>query len=254
MQESLEVLLQQAAGARQREEASRKRALEAEERLAERRSLVARATHDRSLAAWIRTDFRSGLLELERRRLSRAQSEFNRLLARYFARLLDDPSLLARCDASFAPEVEIEGAPTPAEALSGGERTALALAFRLAMGSVVRNAGRLRLDTLILDEPTDGFSPEQVLRLGELLESIEIPQVILVSHERQLAAAADHVVTVQKRDGASHLEVDREAGPGFQPDPAPAPTSRPPRVARRRPPRLVAPETPPPATAAAPPP
>ncbi|MCI4346047.1 MAG: SMC family ATPase [Thermoplasmata archaeon] len=253
-QEILEDLLQQTAAARQREEGSRQRAQEAEERLGERRSLVDRASHDRALASWIRTEFRSGLLELERRRLSRAHAEFNRLLARYFSRLIDDPSLLARCDASFAPEVEIEGEPTPAEALSGGERTALALAFRLAMGAVVRNSGRLRLDTLILDEPTDGFSPEQVLRLGELLESVEIPQVILVSHERQLAAAADHVVNVTKQDGASRLESD--GSPTRPPEPVPTaePATSSPRKRRRRLPRLAASETPAPATAAAPPP
>jgi exonuclease SbcC len=254
LQETLEAQLQQLAGVRQREESARKRNQEAEQRLEQRRRLLARAAHDRSLSSWIRTEFRSGLLELERRRLSRAQGEFNRLLARYFARLLDDPSLLARCDAAFAPEVEIDGERTPAEALSGGERTALALGFRLAMGAVVREADRLKLDTLILDEPTDGFSPEQVLRLGELLESLEIPQVILVSHERQLAAAADHVVTVSKRDGSSHLEADRSGAMAPEPTEEARASKDRPRRAPRRPPRLTAPETPSPPTVAAPPP
>ena len=111
--------------------------------------------------------------------------------------------LTAQVDASFSPSVEIDGEWTPAEALSGGERTALAFAFRVALGQTVRGAGRLRLDTLLLDEPTDGFSPEQVTRLGELLGDLAIPQVILVSHEASLASIADRVVRIEKHDGLS---------------------------------------------------
>ena len=99
----------------------------------------------------------------------------------------------------FSPAVEIDGEWTPAEALSGGERTALALAFRLALGQVVRAAGRLKLETLILDEPTDGLFAEQVVRMGELLDGLGLPQVLLVSHEAQLTAIADRVVRVEKR-------------------------------------------------------
>jgi len=42
--------------------------------------------------------------------------------------------------------------------------------------------------------------------MGELLEELALPQVILVSHESQLAAIADRVVRVQKVDGRSLLE------------------------------------------------
>ncbi|MGA8512581.1 MAG: hypothetical protein WB778_07700, partial [Thermoplasmata archaeon] len=55
------------------------------------------------------------------------------------------------------------------------------------------------------DEPTDGFSPEQVLRMGELLDELALPQVILVSHELQLSTIADRVVRVSKENGESSL-------------------------------------------------
>jgi DNA repair exonuclease SbcCD ATPase subunit len=99
----------------------------------------------------------------------------------------------------------------PPEALSGGERTALALAYRLALGHVVRSFGELTLSTLILDEPTDGFSPEQVGRMGELLDELRLPQVILVSHEAGLASIADHVVRIRKEGGESIIEADPTA-------------------------------------------
>ncbi|MCI4348129.1 MAG: hypothetical protein L3J97_05865, partial [Thermoplasmata archaeon] len=126
--------------------------------------------------------------------------------AQYFAALVEDPSLSARVDETFAPWADLAGQSTPAEALSGGERTALALAYRLALGRMVREAGRLSLETLILDEPTEGFSQEQTLRMGDLLEGLGLPQVILVSHERQLEGIADRIVRIRKKEGVSTIE------------------------------------------------
>lgn len=206
---------------------------EADRRLAERARWTAEAERRRVLAEWLAGEFRTGLALLERRLLARAQAEFERSFAGFFTTLVEDASLTARCDAAFSPSVEIDGEWTPAEALSGGERTALALAFRLALGGVVRSAGRLHLATLILDEPTDGFSPEQVLRMGELLERLALPQVLVVSHEVGLAAVADRVLRVEKRAGVSHLL-------GTRPSEEEPVTRTAPRRARVRSPKLDA--------------
>ncbi|MGI0053502.1 MAG: hypothetical protein ACRECR_04495, partial [Thermoplasmata archaeon] len=190
-----------------------RRIVEAEAGVKLRAERIAEADRARRGAGWMAREFREGLLDLERRRLAQSQLEFNRAFARYFRTLVEDPNLAARCDAAFAPWVDIDGDETPAEALSGGERTALALAYRLAMGRTVRSLGRLRIDTLILDEPTDGFSPEQVARMGELLAELELPQVLLVSHESQLAGIADRVIRVVKDDEGSRL-LPADAGGG----------------------------------------
>jgi DNA repair protein SbcC/Rad50 len=207
-------------------------AREAEDR---RTRLLREAEAQRALSEWLGRTFPEALLSLEHRLLARAQAEFEHHLARFFHILVEDPGMVARCGTSFSPFVEIEGEETPAEALSGGERTALALAFRLALGLVVRDLGRLRLETLILDEPTDGFSPEQVTRMGDLLENLGIGQVILVSHEAALAASADRVVQVRKEDGLSVL---REGEGPAPPANAPAAVAH---VARVRTPRLDGP-------------
>ncbi len=215
---------------------------------AERRQrLDADAAHLRALGQWLGRTFRETLVRLEQRLLSRAQADFERTFSRYFHSLVDDPALLARCDSAFSPAVEINGEWTPAEALSGGERTALALAYRLALGHVVRDFGQLKLSTLILDEPTDGFSPEQVVRMGELLGELALPQVLLVSHEGGLAAVADRVVRVRKEGGTSRLLTDSMplvAAP--TPDPSARPGSEPPaRRSRSRRARLDETTTPP---------
>ncbi len=183
----------------------------------ERLALETEAAGIDAKAAWVKGPLRLHLLAMERELLAHAQAAFDRAFGRYFASLVDDPSLLARVDAGFTPEVLIDGAPTPAEALSGGERTALALAFRLALSGVVRALGGVRLETLLLDEPTDGFSSEQVTRMGELFGELALPQVIVVSHESGLAGIADRTVRVRKVDGRATLEGDGVGTPAEGP-------------------------------------
>ncbi len=202
---------------------------------AERAARVTEADDLEEKADWAGDRFRTAVLRMEKELLAHAQLAFDRAFSRFFASLVDDPALTARTDASFTPEVTSGGEVTPAEALSGGERTSLALAFRLALADVVRSLGQVRLETLLLDEPTDGFSSEQVVRMGELLEELALPQVIVVSHESQLTGIADRTVRVLKVDGRSRLETDARA-PGPAPDePGPlAPASATPRSPGRR--------------------
>ncbi|MCW6167268.1 MAG: AAA family ATPase [Thermoplasmatales archaeon] len=191
------------ASSRKRE--VRERLAEAERGAEERGQLLREISDLERKAAWLSGAFRETLITMEQRILAGAQSAFQHDLARFFRTLVDDPLLEARIDATFLPVVLIDGAWTPADALSGGERTSLALAFRLALGKVVRTLGSLRLDTLILDEPTDGFSPEQVVRMGDLLEDLNLAQVVLVSHEFELSSVADRVFETRKKDGVSSI-------------------------------------------------
>ncbi len=204
----------------------------AERGRAERAELTREASDLEAKAAWVAEPFRLAVLRMEKELLAHAQVTFDRAFARFFASLIDDPSLAARTDASFTPEVTVAGEPTPAEALSGGERTSLALALRLALAGVVRSLGAVRLETLLLDEPTDGFSGEQVVRMGELLEELALPQVVVVSHESQLTGIADRTVRVVKVDGSSTIRADERAsaaepvaaGPEAEPPVNPPPT------------------------------
>ncbi len=181
----------------------------AEEAQIERDRITHLADRVDAKAEWLAYAFHDAVLTMERRVLEHAQVEFEQTFRAYFAVLVDDPDLVAVTDSTFSPAAEIRGVETPAEALSGGERTSLALAYRLALSRVVRSLGSLRFDALLLDEPTDGFSPEQVQSMGQLLEELRLPQVLLVSHERELESIADRVVRVEKEDGASVLK-----GPG----------------------------------------
>jgi DNA repair protein SbcC/Rad50 len=58
---------------------------------------------------------------------------------------------------------------------------------------------------LILDEPTDGFSKEQLLKVQDILIELECPQVIIVSHEQELESFADQIFRVSKEHGVSTI-------------------------------------------------
>lgn len=141
--------------------------------------------------------------EIEKVRLERIRADFLAGFSRFYSLLVEDELMSATVDAEFRPFVVMGGASIPATALSGGERTALALAYRLALRQTVVGAHRLRLETLILDEPTEGFSADQVLKLSELLRELGVRQILLVSHEKNLASIADHMISVEKQDGRS---------------------------------------------------
>jgi DNA repair protein SbcC/Rad50 len=235
--EALEISMREAGGPRGKLSEASARLEELGRRLQERRQLEEDASRLRALAEWIEEPFRTAMAGLEQRRLAQGRFQFARRFGQYFAALVEDPDLSARVDETFAPWVDLGGTATPPEALSGGERTALALAYRLALGRTVRDAGRMTLETLILDEPTEGFSQEQTLRMGDLLEGLGLPQVILVSHERQLEGIADRVVRISKKHGVSSVEGAGPAGlSGTAADPlsGEAPSSQPVPARRRK--------------------
>jgi exonuclease SbcC len=200
----------------------------AEKGRADRLARVDEAAALDAKAAWVAEPLRYHLLAMEKDILAHAQASFDRAFSRFFAALVDDPGLVATTDSAFTPQVAIRGEETPAEALSGGERTSLALAFRLALSATVRALGEVRLESLLLDEPTDGFSSEQVVRMGELLEELALPQVVVVSHEAQLAGIADRTVRIVKRDGRSMIldnGEDELPRPTLATGPPPAPSA-----------------------------
>jgi len=156
-----------------------------------------------SYQGWLSTFFRPTLEQIEKRTLAQAAARFNEHFQRFFDSLVDDPDMVVRVKEDFSPLFEREGFEQDFEALSGGERTSMALAYRFALNAVVKETVASRPELVILDEPTDGFSKEQIYRMRGLLEELGSKQVILVSHEKELESMADHIFRVEKRNGTS---------------------------------------------------
>jgi len=155
---------------------------------------------------WLTTYFRPTVEAIERQMMVEMNLRFDQEFKRFFSTLIEDPELMVRVDDEFNPIFERQSYVQDYDALSGGERTSVALAYRLALNAIVQevatsSAGEL----LILDEPTEGFSKAQLHKIRDTLEELKCRQVILVSHESELEGMADHIFGVEKINGVSRV-------------------------------------------------
>lgn len=153
-------------------------------------------------------DFFVNLIEvIERNVMSQLYNKFNELFQDWFRVLIEDESINVRLDDSFTPVIEQNGYETFIENLSGGEKTSCALAYRLALNKVINDfVGNITTkDLIILDEPTDGFSSEQLDRVRDVLEQLNIKQVIIVSHESKIESFVDNVIRITKHEHVSSV-------------------------------------------------
>ncbi len=159
------------------------------------------------LHQWL-TDFFVKTIELiEVQVMTRVYHEFNELFQSWFNVLVEDETIQARLDDSFTPIVQQNGYDIEIENLSGGEKTACALAYRLALNKVINDliTSVQTKDILILDEPTDGFSSEQLDKIRDVLEQLGSKQVIIVSHEQKIENYVENVMHIQKSEHISRV-------------------------------------------------
>jgi exonuclease SbcC len=155
---------------------------------------------------WIRDFFIPTLQTIETAVLANIQEEFNEKFREWFAILVEDTTKDARIDEDFTPLVEQDGYEHDLRFLSGGEKTSVALAYRLALNRLVQKISTgMTSNLLILDEPTDGFSREQLFKVRDILNELQCPQTIIVSHEKELESFADNIFRINKNNGISEI-------------------------------------------------
>ncbi len=149
---------------------------------------------------WVSSALMPTLNLMEQHVLARAHAEFSEYFTKWFSSLMDDETISARIDDAFSAIIEQNGYETPIQNLSGGEKTSCALAYRLALNRVINDLipSIKTKDLLILDEPTEGFSSEQLDRVREVLRELNLKQIIIVSHEQKIESFVDHVIHIQK--------------------------------------------------------
>ena len=177
------------------------------EELRQKEDAKARAGRLSLLDRWLEEHFINLMSVMERQVMLRVYQEFNELFQKWFGMLMEDETMLVRLDAEFTPIIEQNGYETDVEALSGGEKTAVALAYRLALNKAINDiiSTIQTKDLIILDEPTDGFSQQQLDRLKDVIDQLGIPQVLLVSHESKVESFVDHVIRVEKAHHISRV-------------------------------------------------
>jgi exonuclease SbcC len=158
---------------------------------------------------WLETMFLNLMIEIEKHVMGKLYHEFNELFQRWFKLLMEDETITVHLDGEFAPVITQNGYEVGIEYLSGGEKTSCALSYRLSLNQVINDLlGTVKTkDLIILDEPTDGFSTEQLDKIRDLLQQIQMKQIIIVSHEKKIESFVDHVVQVRKQDHVSEVSV-----------------------------------------------
>ncbi len=144
---------------------------------------------------------------MEKHYMIEIRRQFEPLFQDWFSLLMEDEDLAVKVDQEFTPVIEQQGYEAEFESLSGGESTSVALAYRLALNKVINTTveGIQTKDVIVLDEPTDGFSENQLDKVGEVLDQLNIPQTIIVSHEPKIEGYVDNIVYVDKEDGISKI-------------------------------------------------
>lgn len=160
-----------------------------------------------SLQHWVEDSFIPLMSTMEKHIMMRVHEGFGTLFGKWFSMLVDNESMSVRLDEEFTPIIEQNGYETDYIFLSGGEKTAAALAYRLALNQVINNivSAIKTKSIIILDEPTDGFSSEQLDRMRAVLEELDMAQVILVSHEPKIESFVDKVIRFEKKEHVSRV-------------------------------------------------
>jgi exonuclease SbcC len=155
---------------------------------------------------WLESFFVPTIAQIEKQVLLSILQNFNETYRRWYSILVEDPTKESRIDENFTPIVNQDGYEQEIGFLSGGEKTSIALAYRLTLNSLMRKETEsMKSNLLILDEPTDGFSKNQLGKIREVLDELKSEQIILVSHEKELETYVDNIFQISKQDGVSKV-------------------------------------------------
>lgn len=159
------------------------------------------------IGIWLNQHFIPSLEQIESQVLINVSEEFNKLFQKWFYLLIEVGDIDVEIDEYFTPIVNQSGYQLEVDSLSGGEKTSIALAYRLALNEIIRRIIMLDDNLLILDEPTDGFSKEQLIQIKLVLEELSAAQVIIVSHEKELEGFVETIFRVVKESEKSQVEL-----------------------------------------------
>jgi DNA repair protein SbcC/Rad50 len=155
---------------------------------------------------WLEVFFIPTVSQIEKQVLLSILQNFNETYTRWYSILVEDPTKESRIDENFTPIINQDGYEQEINYLSGGEKTSIALAYRLTLNSLMRKETEsMKSNLLILDEPTDGFSKNQLGKIRELLDELKSEQIILVSHEKELETYVDNIFQISKENGLSKI-------------------------------------------------
>jgi len=176
-------------------------------KLKQTQEIKKQADYITKLEDWLSKKFMPVVSFIEKNVMTKLKSEFSKLFAEWFSMLVSD-FIQVRLDDEFTPIIEQQDYELEYNYLSGGERTAIALAYRLSLNQVINSLlSKIKTrDLVILDEPTEGFSEQQLDKMRDVLQQLDVAQLILVSHEQKIEGFVDNVLRFKKENGVSKKE------------------------------------------------
>jgi len=181
--------------------------LDIKKQIKEKQELKKKVIYLRELENWLSEKFLNLILFTEKNVMLKLREEFSKLFSEWFSVLVPE-SLSVRLDEQFSPIIQQQDYELSYNYLSGGERTAVALAYRLALNQVINSLlSRIKTrDLIILDEPTDGFSETQLDKMRDVFSQLNVQQLILVSHEAKIESFAENIIKFRKEGGITKVE------------------------------------------------
>ena len=154
-----------------------------------------------SIRNWVDDQLPVLLKDIERTILTTTAIQFDHYFKQWFRELVEEENIDIEINPEdFQPIVRMNGYESPFADMSGGEKSALSLAYRLALNKVISTKHQevKSKGLLILDEPTDGFSEQQVNKMQNVFEKLNIKQIIIISHERTLDSFVMDILNFKK--------------------------------------------------------
>ena len=180
--------------------------LENEKKISEAKKWQAEYKKYSQYYSWLVEFFILTISLIEKQVLLSIFQNFNEAYRRWYFILIEDPTKESQIDENFTPIVSQDGYEQDVSYLSGGEKTSIALAYRLTLNSMMRKETEsMKSNLLILDEPTDGFSKTQLSKIRSLLDELKSEQIISVSHEKELETYVDNIFRISKDNGISQV-------------------------------------------------
>ncbi len=144
----------------------------------------------------------NGIQSMIRKDASTSMTNLTRKYLQSFNLDFDDIAI----DENFDIKVTQNSMEQTLESLSGGEKTALAIALRLSVTEYVLD----RISTIIMDEPTNFLDEDRRNNLKDIiLYSLKgdniVPQMIMITHHSELISVADSSYEMVKQKGTTHV-------------------------------------------------
>ncbi len=164
-------------------------------------------TYISDLENWLSKQFSSLISFIEKNVMIKLKTEFSKLFSDWFSLLVSD-TFNVQLNDEFTPIIQQQDYELDYSYLSGGERTAIALAYRLSLNQVI-NSMFSKIKTkglIILDEPTDGFSEQQLDKMRDVLQQLKVNQLIIVSHEQKMESFVENIIRFKKENWITKIE------------------------------------------------